>query len=77
MRYAIVKGGVVANVAEGNHPLTAEWKEIPARCPVETGDRYDGGAFYSPEGEMRMTPEGKMLFDKLNALEAAYKGETL
>lgn len=77
MKYAIVKGGVVVNIAEGNHPLTAEWHAIPAGCPVEIGDMYDGGAFYSPEGEMRMTPEGKMLFDKLNALEAAYKGVTL
>lgn len=55
MRFAIVEENKVVNVAEGSYPLTVDWIQIDNGVPVGIDDTYDGQAFYSPEGEMRMS----------------------
>lgn len=55
MIFAIVNEGKVVNIAEGNHPLSVDWIQVDNGVPVGIGDTYDGMAFYSPEGQMRMS----------------------
>lgn len=55
MRFAIVKDGKVTNIAESNHPLTADWIQIDNGTPVGIDDIYDGNVFFSPELELRMS----------------------
>lgn len=45
-RYAIIEGGVVANVALAEGPLAGNWLEGPAE--VGPGWLYDGGKFSPP-----------------------------
>lgn len=55
MRFAIVQENKVINIAESNYPLTVDWHQIDNGVPVGIGDVYDGQAFYSPEGDIRMS----------------------
>lgn len=69
MRFAIVKNGIVVNIAISGHPLTAEWIAISVGCPVEIGDTYSGGVFYAPDGNMRMSPEVEMIYKMFTKTE--------
>lgn len=68
MRYAIVQDGIVINIAVGNRQMTADWVLIPAGMPVQIGDAYSAGIFYSTDGEIRYTPETAQLADAFAAL---------
>ena len=54
MIFAIVNEGKVVNIAESMHPLAPDWIQVENGVGASIGDTYDGMAFYSPEGEMRM-----------------------
>lgn len=69
MRYAIIKDGIVANIAESNKPLTSEWKSIPDGMPVSKGDTYSGGLFKAANGTVRLTPEQQYSDNRIAAIE--------
>lgn len=61
MNYAIIEDGIVVNIAVSNRQLKANWVAIPIGSPVAIGDTYKNGCFYSPEGELRLSPEMQVL----------------
>lgn len=72
MRYAIVENGIVTNIAVSNRPLAGTWHAIPTGCPVDIGDTFDGSLFRSPDGEIRLTAEARVMLAQLSDFETAY-----
>lgn len=73
MKFAIIENGIVVNIAEGTHALTAKWVPISAGCPVAIGDTYAGGIFYDEEGVERLTPEQRKAAERIAELEEEKK----
>lgn len=71
MIYAILNEEMnkVENVAESYMALEANWIQVPAGMPVIIGDTYDGTMFYSKDGELRVTPETKVMQNHIKELE--------
>lgn len=54
MKYAIVVGSIVVNIARSKIPLRENWIKIDEGLTVSIGDAYDGTAFYR-DGEKVLT----------------------
>ena len=68
MVYAVIRDGVVVNIVSSYTAMGSNWQAVPVNCPVAIGDTYRDGCFYSPEGEMRMSPETAALAMAFDAL---------
>ena len=67
--YAIIENGIVTNIVVSNHQVASNWVSIPTGYPIAIGDSYDGYAFYSPEGEMRVSHELNAANQRIATLE--------
>ena len=73
MKYAILEGDVVVNIAASDRALGAGWAAIPTGVPVQIGDRCVSGVFYAPSGAPRLAPETAIVAAQLDAYETAYQ----
>lgn len=69
MKYAIVKNGVVVNIASANRALSADWVQAPIGAGVSIGDRWDGAMFYDASNSPRLTPEAQATQEYIKNLE--------
>lgn len=72
MVYAILdENNIITNITEASYAVEPNWEGVPVGMPVSIGDRFENNAFYSPEGEIRLSPDTLVIAD---ALEALLKG---
>lgn len=67
MVYAIVEKGKVINIAESDIGLGNNWILVTPNTSVSIGDMYTEGKFYSPDGELKLSPELQLVYDNLRA----------
>lgn len=71
MIYAILNETLttVENIVESHRAFEENWIQVPTNAPVSIGDTYNYSMFYSPDGELRVSPEIKVAQDRIKELE--------
>lgn len=70
MRYAIVENGKVTNIVVSNLRMKDNWFAVPTETPVNIGDTYSAGLFFSPDGVLRLAPEVAAMQELIAAIDA-------